>query len=72
MDGEVLIVQSMEEEGKDKLVNKDVIEKKHIFLKIWVVACIIASFIASVVLATIITTYFQYTFASEKDYCYQL
>jgi hypothetical protein len=73
MNGEVRVIPSMEEEErKSKLVEKDITEEKHLFLKIWVVACIIASFIATVVLATVITTCIQNLMAFEKDYCYKL
>jgi hypothetical protein len=57
-----------EEEGKEVKEK----EEKHILLKIWVAACIFASFIGALVLATVITTYIQNLMAFEKDYCTKL
>jgi hypothetical protein len=72
MNGEVYIIPNREKEKKEKEKEKEPEKEKHILLKIWVAACILASFIAALVLSTVITTYIQNLLAFEKDYCYQL
>jgi uncharacterized protein YqhQ len=72
MKGEVYVIPSKEREKKEKEKEKEPEKEKHILLKLWVAACIFASFVAAVVLATVITPYIQNLMASEKDYCYKL